>query len=89
VSPALDDLSNITVRDLRDVESVIERPIGALFAALGGGDMSTLDADTLAALLWVRMRKDDPELTIEGVLDLDLGALGAEISPKATGAPTP
>ena len=88
MSPELGDLSNITVRDLRDVESVIERPIGALFTALSGGDMSLLDADTLAALLWVRMRKDDPELTLDDVFDLDLGALGAEISgPKSYGGP--
>lgn len=81
------DLSNITVRDLKDLEGVIGKPIGSLFAALSGGDMSNLDADTLAGLFWLVLRKDDPELTLDGVLDLDLGALGQAV-PKVSGAPT-
>lgn len=90
--PDLPDLSNITVRDLRDLEAVLERPIGSLFESLAGGDMSGLSADMLAGLLWLRLRKDDPALEFEGVLDMDLGALGAagiSAAPKVTGAPTP
>ena len=82
------DLANITVGDLRDLEGVIGKPIGTLFAALSGGDMSGLDADTLAGLFWLRLRKDDPQLTLEDVYDLDLGALG-EPAGKASGGPIP
>ena len=81
------DLANITVRDLKDLETLTGRPIGTLFQALAGGDMSGLDADTLAGLFWLRLRKDDPALTIEGVLDMDLGALGGP-APKVTGGAT-
>ena len=84
------DLSNITIRDLRDLEKVLGQPIGSVFEAMAGGDMSGLTADTMAGLIWLRMRKDDPELTIDGVLDLDLAGLGGSAdAPKVTGAPTP
>ena len=86
-TPDLGDLSNITIRDLRDLEGVIGKPIGALFSSLAGGDMAGLDAETLAGLFWLRLRKDDPELTLDDVLDLDLGALGGT-GPKATAGPT-
>lgn len=87
-APNLGDLANITIRDLRDLEAVTGRPIGALFEKLAGGDMTGLDAETLAGLIWLRMRKDDPTLTLDDVLDLDLGALGAGAAgPKAQAAP--
>lgn len=87
-APDLGDLANITIRDLRDLEGVIGKPIGSLFASLAGGDMSGLDAETLAGLFWLRLRKDDPELSLDDVLDLDLGALGSASSGKATAGPT-
>jgi hypothetical protein len=90
VIPGVDvgDLANITIRDLRDLEGVIGKPIGSLFQSLAGGDMSSLDAETLAGLFWLRLRKDDPELSLDDVLDLDLGALGPDAGPKATAGPT-
>ena len=44
----------------------------------------------MAGSIWLRMRKDDPELTYDAVLDLDLAGLsgGSAADPKATGAPT-
>lgn len=80
------ELSGITIRDLAELEGVIGRPIGALFAAIGEGDMSGLDARTLAGLIWLRMRRDDPELTYEGVMDIDLGSL-SQTSPAVNGSP--
>ena len=84
------DLSGITIRDLRELEKVLGKPIGSVFEAMAGGDMSGLTADTMAGLIWLRMRKDDPELTYDAVLDLDLAGLsgGSAADPKATGAPT-
>jgi hypothetical protein len=88
VNPIDFDLSNITIRDLRDLEAVIGKPIGSLFESLAGGNLSGLDAETLAGLFWLRLRKDDPKITLDDVLDLDLGGL-APTGPKATGGPTP
>jgi hypothetical protein len=86
----LGDLAHITIRDLRDLEGVLERPIGSLFASLGDGDLSALDAETLAGLFWLRYRRDDPTFTYDDALDLDLGAIGAASSaPKVTAAPAP
>jgi hypothetical protein len=77
-------LAGITVRDLGDLEEQMGKPIGTLFEALSEGDLSGLDARTLAGLLWLRMRKDDPAMTYDDALDLDLGALGVSLgaSPK-------
>ena len=81
------DLSNVTLRDLRDLESMMGKPIGSLFAALSGGDISSLSADLMAGLFWLRLRKDDPDLTLDDVLDMDLGGLNPT-DPKATAGAT-
>ena len=78
-------LSGITIRELSELETVMGRPIGALFAALGDGNMSGLDARTLAGLIWLRMRKDQPDLTYDDVLDIDLGSLSAPAGPEVNG----
>jgi hypothetical protein len=75
------DLSTITLRDLKDLEGMIGKPIGSLFAALSGGDVSELGADLMAGLFWLRLRKDNPELTLDAVWDMDLGGLNP--GPKA------
>ena len=69
--PTGDDfnLANITLRDLRDLEGVLGKPIGSLFAALAGGDISALGADLMAGLFWLRLRKDDPAVTLDDVLE--------------------
>ena len=69
------DLSSITLRDLSELEKQIGKPIGALFEALAGGDMSALTTDLMAGLFWLRLRKDDPEVTLDDVWELDLGGL--------------
>ena len=69
------DLSSITLRDLSELEKQLGTPIGALFEALAGGDMSALTTDLMAGLFWLRLRKDDPEITLDAVWDLDLGGL--------------
>ena len=83
------DLENITLRDLRELEAVIGKPIGSLFEALAGGDMSALGTDLMAGLFWVRLRKDDPNITLEEVWDMDLGGLSPNGSaPKVPGGAT-
>jgi hypothetical protein len=82
-------LAGITIRDLGDLETEIGKPIGSLFEALQGGDLSGLDARTLAGLIWLRMRNDDPDLTYDAVLDLDLGALAPALNDGKKGSPAP
>jgi hypothetical protein len=82
-------LAGITVRDLGDLEEQIGKPIGALFEKLTEGDLSGLDSRTLAGLLWLRMRKDDPELTYDDVLDVDLGTLTTTLAAGPKGSPAP
>jgi hypothetical protein len=70
----LPDLTGVTMRDLKDLEGELGRPIGALLQGLAGGDMGAVDADVLAGLVWIRLRRDDPGVTIADVWGMDLGA---------------
>jgi hypothetical protein len=84
-------MAGVRLRDLPDLEAAMGRPIGALFEALASGDLAEVDAMTFAGMIWLRMRRDDPGLTFEAVLDLDLGALEEEADddPKDLPGPTP
>ena len=84
-TPDIGDLANITVRDLADLEAELGKPIGAVFEKLAGGDMSGLNVETLAGLLWLRLRKDDPDLTLEGSTTSTSGAQNQ--GPKRFGGP--
>jgi hypothetical protein len=84
----LPDLSGVTLRDLKDLEHELGRPIGAVLSGLAGGDMSNIDADVLAGLVWIRLRRDEPAITLAQVWELDLSAFDEELdSKKAPSSP--
>jgi hypothetical protein len=84
----LPDLRGITLRDLKDLERALERPIGIVMKSLADGDVSKIDADVLAGLVWIRLRREDPAVTLDDVWAMDLSAFDElELDPKVSLGP--
>jgi hypothetical protein len=53
------------IRELRDLERVLGKPVGEVLA-----DFAKLGADSLAAVLWAGLKHEDKRLSIDAALDL-------------------
>jgi hypothetical protein len=60
------NIDDLTMRDIKKIEALLGRKAGSLFA----GGLQGMDADTLAAVIWVFRQKVDPEYTFEQALDV-------------------
>lgn len=61
----------------------IEKVAGVAFAAMG--DPSKQSVDFMQALVWISMRRVDPDITFDDLDDIDMGVLGS--IQEATAAP--
>jgi hypothetical protein len=85
----LPDLTGVSMRNLKDLERELGRPIGKILQGLADGDMDSVDADVLAGLVWIRLRRDDPNVTLAEVWEMDLGAFKEPDEKKAPRSPGP
>lgn len=66
------DARRLTGRDLRDMGRVLEMP---LTAELMGNLSKNPPMEVVYAMLWVTLRRDDPAVTFDDVLDIAIGDL--------------
>lgn len=71
------NFESLTIGEAREIEKITGSGVGKVFGQLQSGDYS---ADTLAAFLLVVGRRENPELKIEDIDNIDLGTL--EVNPQ-------
>lgn len=83
-----DDLVNeLTLEDLEELEKIFEIPIGKFLGEINTDELSAL---TLKAVVWISLRKTDPDITLEQAGKVKLRRLAeesAEVEPGS--APSP
>lgn len=92
------DHTTLSLREARDIERVTEMPVAAALASFNGRKHAdgSRGMDVYPAFLWIAMRKTDPAVTFDDVLDLDASAvredwsdLVAEVVEDETPTPAP
>lgn len=79
------DARQMTGRDWRDIGRAIESPVTQAM-------MSNPPIEVVYAMLWITLRRDDPKLTYDDVLDIpiaDLPQMGGGTDPKGPRALAP
>jgi hypothetical protein len=64
----------------------IEKVTGVAFAEMA--DVKNQSVDFMQALLWVSMRRVNPEMTFDDLDDIDMGVLAGLQAPEAPEVPT-
>jgi hypothetical protein len=68
------DPSRLKLRELAEIERLLDRKLSTEFAS---GELSM---DTMQALLWVELRRQDPAATFEQAGDYDFATLSAAVA---------
>lgn len=75
------DANRLTLGELEDVEDLVGKPVGEIFA-----NMSSVSAKSLKALVFVMLRRDRPDITMEDVEAIELSQVDVSaLDPTSAG----
>jgi hypothetical protein len=87
-------VNELTARELKEVEVMVGKPIGAIMGGVATGDLSSLGVDVMVAFVWITERRDNPGLDVDTVWGYGLDELAAKMNgaaeaPKVRAVPNP